>query len=95
VAVTESAGSPCSSAYSLYANSDGSYSTPACAASAGPSVLSHGVFVWGQGVPACRLYPSGSQPFASTYGTGNSPVTPVPVPSVAVPQGGALVGASC
>lgn len=86
----------CSGAYGLNADSTGRYATSACAAAAsGPSLVSASPTVNAPAARPCQLYPSGSQPSTSTFGSPNYPMTPVPPSVQAVPRGGMLVGTSC
>jgi hypothetical protein len=59
---------------------------PASSGRAGPA---------GNGVPACQLYPSASQPTSSSFGAANYPVTPVPAPAQVAPARATLAGAGC
>jgi hypothetical protein len=72
-------GASCSSAYGLYADSTGRYTTSVGAPAALP----------------CQLYPSGSQPSNSTFGAPNYPLTPVPAGVPAVTPRGVLGSTGC
>jgi hypothetical protein len=67
----------CLPAYSLYADSSGSYSTAACStgSSAGSGTGdSPGVVGLGGGAPPCQLYPSGLQPATANTGPARAPL---------------------
>jgi hypothetical protein len=49
----------------------------------------------GNGVPACLLYPSASQPTTRSFGAANYPVTPAPAPAQSTSTRASLAGAGC
>jgi hypothetical protein len=89
------ASGPCSSAYGLYADSTGRYTSGTCTAPSNAGAPAAVPLIQITSAMPCELYPSGSQPTTSTFGAPAYPVTPAPAPAQAVAARGMLAGAGC